>query len=164
MDKKDLDINDDNINKLKIYFKNILIYKLIDISFIVSLYFISAFFMAMYLDKLNDKLFNNKVNLKKSIPTLLYEIIISISITAIITFIFRNIALYIISNNHYTIGNLLYITFNNDDNNRYDVSKIKEVEGFCGAIFMGFSLSFQNNLMDKLNLLKYKIKNINETC
>ena len=41
--------NDNYIDELKIYFKNIFIFKIIDISFIVSLYFLSAFFMAMIL-------------------------------------------------------------------------------------------------------------------
>ena len=147
--------NNKDLNNIKEYFKNVLIYKVIDITFIITLYFLSAFYVAFFLDKLNNYIFDNKKNYKKSNNRLLFEIIITISITGITTFIFRNIIIYLIKNNQFTIGKLLYMIFNND--NIYDVSKVKEVEMYCNVIFMSFSLSFQSNLMKKLSILKENI-------
>ena len=150
-------INTELNNNIKEYLKNILVYKIIDITFIITIYFLSAFYIAFILDKFNDYIFDNKNNKNKSNNKLLFEIIITISITGIITFIFRNITIYLIKYNQFTIGKLLYNIINNNNNNKYDVSKIKEVEIYCNVIFMSFSLSFQSNLIKKLNILKENI-------
>jgi hypothetical protein len=52
---------------MKIFFsyaKYLLFYKIIDIVFIIKIYFLLAFFLAIYLDKLNNIIFDNNNNKK----------------------------------------------------------------------------------------------------
>ena len=97
---------------------------------------------------------------KKSINKLLFQIITFISISIIITFIFRNIVVIIFKNKSLTLGTFLYSFFNGKNNKNkiiYIPSKLKEVDTLCNTIFLSFSIRFQNGIMDKFVILKDRI-------
>jgi hypothetical protein len=115
--------------------------KIIDIVFITVLYFIFAISFSKWLDmKIGP--FNKKDNDNKSIPRLLFEIIIHLSVIAISAYIIRNI-----------VG---YIPFPLNGLYGFEHSKVKELSG---GVVSGFLLYFyQYNLRSKI---EYTFKRMN---
>ena len=115
--------------------------KITDIGYITVIYFVSAFYVSMFIDKLLGK-FDPEIADKTSTTRLLFECIFHVWCLGVLTYAVKNI--------------VELIPFPLDGIYGYDHRRLKELDS--AAIFSVIIIVFQKNLYDKL---EYVYKRLN---
>lgn len=111
-----------------------------DIGYITLLYITSAYYSAFYTDKMFRRMFKGDID-KKSCDQLMYEIVVQVCFSAVVSYFGRNI--------------IMLIPSPLDGINGFDHYRVKELNS--GAVFLMFLIMLQKDLQKKIAALRRKL-------